>query len=76
MASLELSELNHIDKPNDAATNWAFSLTDTIYLNFTKRCLEHIHFRLSLLSKQKTNTFAIKHYCRIETINAGNNSKV
>ena len=40
MASPDRSELNHIDKPNDTTTTWTISFTDTLYLKFTKLCLE------------------------------------
>ena len=59
LASPDLSELNHTDKPNDTTTNWAISFTDTLYLNFAKLCLEHMHLRSSLFSKHNINTFAI-----------------
>ena len=36
MASPDLSELNHIDKPQNTRSNWAISFADTLYLNLSK----------------------------------------
>ena len=59
MASPYLSELSTIDKTNDTTTNTVVSFTDFLYLNFTKLCLERMHLRLSMISKQNINKFAI-----------------